>query len=152
MIYALPKGAFIKLTKEGEHGEEIELKGTIKKNKANNGFEASVLPVHSDQMFNIGPLVFGGEFGFKIEITGQWQQWQEHDFKFYEQMLDFSEFYANSTDSDEVNSLQHISIISPGALIGAAGMSMMLGVLWKWYAALPVGEELIAAPLVAAAG
>ena len=32
------------------------------------------------------------------------------------------------------------------------GSTYMLSILWKWYAALPVGEEMIAAPLVAAAG
>jgi hypothetical protein len=152
VVYVPPKGAFFTLTKKGKHGEEIELKGAIKKSKHNDGFEASLYPVESEHIFQMGPFVIGGEFGFKIEVTGQWQLWEEDDFTFHQQQLDFSEFYTESSVSDEANNQQHVNIISPGSLVGTASMGMMLSVLWKWYAALPVGEEIIAAPLVAAAG
>lgn len=141
VIYAPPKGAMLKLTREGNHGEEIELVGAIKKSKDNEGLEATLFPLHSDQIFHLGPFAFGGEFGFKIKISGKWSFWEDDSYKLEEQVLDFSSFYSESSGNSSTYDVDYVNIIAPYLQMGTAPASMMLNMLWHWYATLPTLDE-----------
>jgi hypothetical protein len=151
VIYSSPKGVMLNLSRECDHGENLELQGAIKKNEEGDGLEATLYPVHSDHVFSLGPLEFGGEFGFKVEVTGEWAKWFDDGCELEEQYIAFSAFNTDSDVLDDANAIGHTHIISPKATVATAGLGMMISILWKWYVGLSVGEEIIVAPLVGAA-
>jgi hypothetical protein len=135
------KALILKLTRKVNSHHEIVLSGVIKKSKFDNGLEATVYLLHSDQLIDIGPLKLGGDFGFKISITGEWRLWETLG-KY--QLADvYVEWDKQSNIAENSLRLMHILVSKKDiALGGAAGAFAMIS---KWLLPLrPMVDNLFA--------
>jgi hypothetical protein len=104
------------------------LSGLIKKSESDNGLEATVYPLHSDQIINLGSVKIGGDFGFKISISGEWKLWET--LGKYKLSDVYIEWDKQESIDENCSRVMHVLIseknIAMGSAVGA------LAVVSKW--------------------
>jgi|GEM_PF-3351179 len=141
VIVTSKKGLVLKLTRKINKHHEIILSGALKKSELDNGLEATVYPLHSDQILDLGILKIGGDFGFKIKITGEWKLWEtlgKHN------MTDVYIEWENENQSIEPHA-QYAHFFLPEKEAIAGGIATTTAILSRWFLLLrPMAANMFA--------
>jgi len=121
------KSAVLKLTCETNSGE-FELEGDIK--RGDLGLEATLYPTGEHDIIEIHSLLVSGKFGFKVEISGEWEKWVEDDYIFEDQIIEFSSVIANTGIA--IEKINIIYLFVSAASLAYARIAPMVPILLGW--------------------
>lgn len=104
--------AILKLTWDGQ-GSKLELEGVIKSNNNGPGLTVDLLPVKRQGLIPFSSFLIAGEFGFKVEITGEWSKWRKDSYRLPENLfICLSELLDHQTNLTSLSS--SAVIVIPG--------------------------------------
>ena len=76
-----------------------------------------------------------GEFGFKVEISGQLALWKKYRYHFNERIINLSLYIVPIYSPGEASNIRHTHIISP---VEGVALIFVASFVWRWYAQVPV--------------
>ena len=128
-------GVMLRMKHTDGFGGSVQFQGPIRKNKESDGLVATLFLVNADKskMVKMGPLYVGGNFGFKVEVTGEWKKWELNDYFLPEDYKEYIDLLGGDEAYSSMAHVQHTHIVIPYKAEVVAGLASTMAILSKWY-------------------